>query len=221
MSNPPAADPDRFILDNTILGPTALVPEIRLHLADAVLALWEMTEVELQEKGVPPPYWAFAWPGGQAIARLLFDRPELVRGRHVLDLGAGGGIGAIAAAMAGAASVRANDIDRFALAAIQLNAAANGVIVESLGGDLLDRPAPACDIILAGDLCYERPMASRVLAWMRAASATGKLVILGDPGRSYAPADGLETIAEYTVPVSLDLEDREQRETTVWKVLPA
>lgn len=212
-------DPARFILDNTKLGATPLVPEIRLHLADAALPLWEMTEAALERTGLPPPYWAFAWPGGQAIARLLLDRPELVRGKAVLDLGAGGGIGGIAAMQSGAVRVQGNDIDAFALAALALNAAANGVSVETIGVDLLGRPAPPCDLILAGDLCYEKPMAGRVLAWLRAASAAGTLVLLGDPGRAYAPSDGLEKLAEYDVPVSLDLEDREIRQTAVWRVL--
>ncbi|KZD01900.1 nicotinamide N-methyase [Oceanibaculum pacificum] len=212
-------DPARFILDNTKLGATALVPEIRLYLAAAALPLWEMTEAALERTGLPPPYWAFAWPGGQAIARLLLDRPELVRGKIVLDLGAGGGIGGIAAMQSGAVRVQGNDIDAFALAALALNAAANGVSVETIGADLLDRPAPRCDLILAGDLCYEKPMAGRVLAWLRAASAAGTLVLLGDPGRAYAPSDGLEKLVEYDVPVSLDLEDREIRQTAVWRVL--
>jgi len=218
-------NPEDFIIRNTRLGAAPLVPELALYLADAVMPLWEMTEADLERQGVPPPYWAFAWPGGQAVARLILDRPELVKARRVLDLGAGGGIAAIAAMRAGALRATANDIDALALAAIALNAAANGVTVDPLGQDLLDdavqgRPARDCDIILAGDLCYEKPMAGRVMGWLRTAASTGTTVLLGDPGRAYAPADGLYKLGNFAVPVSRDLEDRDIRHTAVWQVLP-
>lgn len=218
-------DPEDFIIRNTRLGAAPLVPEIALYLADAVMPLWEMTEADLERQGLPPPYWAFAWPGGQAVARLILDRPELVKARRVLDLGAGGGIGAIAAMLAGASQATANDIDALALTATRLNAAANSVAVDTLGRDLLDDPAqggPAqgWDIILAGDLCYEKPMAGRVMGWLRAAAASGVTVLLGDPGRAYAPADGLYKLGDFAVPVSRDLEDRDIRHTAVWQVLP-
>ena len=213
-------DPEDFIIRNTRLGAAPLVPELALYLADAVMPLWEMTEADLERQGVPPPYWAFAWPGGQAVARLILDRPELVKARRVLDLGAGGGIAAIAAMRAGALRATANDIDALALAAIALNAAANGVTIDALGRDLLDDPARDWDIILAGDLCYEKPMAGRVMGWLRTAASTGTTVLLGDPGRAYAPADGLYKLGDFAVPVSRDLEDRDIRHTAVWQVLP-
>ena len=213
-------NPEDFIIRNTRLGAAPLVPELALYLADAVMPLWEMTEADLERQGVPPPYWAFAWPGGQAVARLILDRPELVKARRVLDLGAGGGIAAIAAMRAGALRATANDIDALALAAIALNAAANGVTIDALGRDLLDDPARDWDIILAGDLCYEKPMAGRVMGWLRTAASTGTTVLLGDPGRAYAPADGLYKLGDFAVPVSRDLEDRDIRHTAVWQVLP-
>lgn len=213
-------NPEDFIIRNTRLGAAPLVPELALYLADAVMPLWEMTEADLERQGVPPPYWAFAWPGGQAVARLILDRPELVKARRVLDLGAGGGIAAIAAMRAGALRATANDIDALALAAIALNAAANGVTVDALGRDLLDDVARDWDIILAGDLCYEKPMAGRVMGWLRTAASTGTTVLLGDPGRAYAPADGLYKLGNFAVPVSRDLEDRDIRHTAVWQVLP-
>jgi len=213
-------NPEDFIIRNTRLGAAPLVPELALYLADAVMPLWEMTEADLERQGVPPPYWAFAWPGGQAVARLILDRPELVKARRVLDLGAGGGIAAIAAMRAGALRATANDIDALALAAIALNAAANGVTVDALGRDLLDDVARDWDIILAGDLCYEKPMAGRVMGWLRTAASTGTTVLLGDPGRAYAPADGLYKLGDFAVPVSRDLEDRDIRHTAVWQVLP-
>lgn len=213
-------DPEDFIIRNTRLGAAPLVPELALYLADAVMPLWEMTEADLERQGMPPPYWAFAWPGGQAVARLILDRPELVKARRVLDLGAGGGIAAIAAMRAGALRATANDIDALALAAIALNAAANSVTVDPLGRDLLDDPARDWDIILAGDLCYEKPMAGRVMGWLRTAASTGTTVLLGDPGRAYAPADGLYKLGDFAVPVSRDLEDRDIRHTAVWQVLP-
>lgn len=213
-------DPEDFVIRNTSRRSAPLVPEILLHLADQVMPLWEMTEADLEREGVPPPYWAFAWPGGQAVARLALDRPELVTGKRVLDLGAGGGIAAIAAMKAGAAQATANDIDALALAAIALNAAANSVAVDVLDRDLLDDPARGWDVILAGDLCYEKPMAGRVMGWLRAAASRGTTVLLGDPGRAYAPADGLHKLGDFAVPVSRDLEDRDIRHTAVWQVLP-
>lgn len=213
-------DPEDFVIRNTSRRSAPLVPEILLHLADQVMPLWEMTEADLEREGVPPPYWAFAWPGGQAVARLALDRPELVKGKRVLDLGAGGGIAAIAAIKAGAAQATANDIDVLALAAIALNAAANKVAVDVLDRDLLDDPARGWDVILAGDLCYEKPMAGRVMGWLRAAASRGTTVLLGDPGRAYAPADGLYKLGDFAVPVSRDLEDRDIRHTAVWQVLP-
>lgn len=211
--------PSDFVRDNTTLTTAPLLPEITLHLATEVTPLWMATEETLAEKNLPPPYWAFAWPGGQAVARLLLDRPDLVAGKSVLDFAAGTGIVGIAAMKAGAARVQACEIDRFALAAIRLNAEANGVEVKPVSVDLIGRDLPGIDIVLAGDVCYEKPMAEKVTAWLRRIAATGTLVLLGDPGRAYVPTSGLEKIATYTVPTSLELEDRETRETVIWRLL--
>ncbi len=216
----PIAAPAAFIRANTRVESLPLLPEIRLHLATEVTPLWQATEETLRESNLPPPYWAFAWPGGQAVARLVLDRPALVAGRSVLDFAAGTGLVGVAAALAGAARVQSCDIDRFALAAIGLNAELNGAAVKPVSADLVGRPLPGIDVVLAGDVCYERPMAERVTGWLRAVAATGTLVLLGDPGRAYVPTCGIEPVARYTVPTSLELEDREARETTVWRLLP-
>lgn len=212
------ADPTAFILDNTRLLPVPHAPEIKLHLADEATALWEKTEEELGALGLPPPYWAFAWAGGQALARYILDRPEAVRGRRVLDFASGSGLVAIAAARAGAVRVAATEIDSFALTAIRLNAEANGVALECQAGDVLARPVDPAewDIVLAGDVCYERPMADRVIVWLEAAAAAGVEVLLGDPGRSYLPKERLERLAEYSVPTTRALEDAEIKRTSVW-----
>lgn len=220
--------PEAFIRENTAVKPPSLVPEICLHLADAALPLWEKTEAELEAVGLPPPYWAFAWAGGQALARHVIDRPELVAGRRVLDVASGSGIVALACLWASAAHVVANEIDAFALAAIRMNAAANnlGAGLELAGRDMLDEPVLAgdgralWDVVLAGDVCYEKPMAERMIAWLRRHAAAGALVLMGDPGRSYRPADGLERLTEYLVPTPRDLEDSDLRRTVVWRVLP-
>lgn len=222
MTHPPAAASGRaaFIACNTILAVPSLVPEVTLHLATEVTPLWEATEATLERAGLPPPYWAFAWPGGQAVARHILDNPQLVRGKAVLDFAAGTGLVAVAAMKAGASRALAAEIDGFAVEAIRLNAAANGVAVETASEDLVGGPLAGIDVVLAGDVCYERPMAERVTGWLRAVAATGTLVILGDPGRAYVPRDGLEKLAEYPVPTSLELEDRTVRETVVWRLLP-
>ncbi len=208
---------EAFILANTNPLAPPLVPEITLLLAGESLPIWQKTEDELGEMNVPPPYWAFAWAGGQALARLILDRPELVAGKRVLDLGSGCGLSAIAAMRAGAQCVLAADIDAMALAAIGLNAAANGVAVDTTGDDLLSgRPADA-DVILVGDLFYERALADRVLAFIEAGAASGVLVLIGDPQRNYFPVGRFEAIAKYRVPVTRDLEDAEIKKTAVWR----
>ena len=214
------SDPTAFVRVQTALVGPPLVPEIRLHLASAVTPLWRATEATLAARDVPPPYWAFAWPGGQALARYILDDPTVVCGRIVLDFAAGSGLAGIAAAMAGAAATTAADIDRFATAAIALNAAANGVTIGVISDDLIDHPS-AWDLVLAGDVCYEQPMAGRTTIWLRQLAATGTEVLLGDPGRSYRPADGLVERARYRVPTSLDLETRTECETVVWRLMPA
>jgi len=193
-----------------------LVPEIRLYLASEVVPLWRKTEEELNAMGVPPPYWAFAWAGGQALARYILDHPETVRGKSVLDFGAGSGLVALAAAKAGAAKVLAADIDKFSIAAITANAEANGVAVATTADDIIGEEL-VFDVILVGDMCYERPLAERLMAWLKNRHAE---ILLGDPGRSYFPKQGLEQLAHYNVAVSRDLEDREIRETGVWKLMP-
>ncbi|HET7406852.1 MAG TPA: 50S ribosomal protein L11 methyltransferase [Mycobacteriales bacterium] len=196
-----------FVQCHTLLRRPPYVPELQLYLADEVTPIWEWTEEELQESGVPPPYWAFAWAGGQAVARYVLDRPEIVAGRRVLDFAGGSGLCAIAAMRAGAAEATVADIDAFAGAAVALNAAANGVAVTFVGADLLDGGAPDVDLILAGDVCYEHAMAGRVVPWLRGAAAGGIDVLLGDPGRRYLPADGLTQLAAYDVPTTPELEE--------------
>ena len=214
------SDPSAFVRAQTALVTPPLVPEIRLHLASAVTPLWRATEATLAAREVPPPYWAFAWPGGQALARYVLDDPGVVRGRGVLDFAAGSGLAGIAAIVAGAVSATAADIDRFADAAIALNAAANGVTINIVGDDPIDRPS-RWDVVLAGDVCYEQPMAGRATTWLRRLAAAGTEVLLGDPGRSYRPAAGVVELARYRVPTSLDLETRTECETVVWRLLPA
>jgi predicted nicotinamide N-methyase len=212
-------DPGAFIREQAALAAPPLVPEIQLYLASAVTPLWRATEATLSARDVPPPYWAFAWPGGQALARYVVDNPTVVCGRSVLDFAAGSGLVGIAAAAAGAAAVTAADIDRIAAAAIALNATANGVTIDIIGDDPIGRPS-AWDVVLAGDVCYEQPMAERATNWLRRLAAAGTEVLLGDPGRSYRPAKGLVELARYRVPTSLDLETRTECETVVWRLLP-
>lgn len=213
-------DLDAFILANTEIATPPLVPELRLLLATAVVPLWQATEATLQETGIEPPYWAFCWPGSQALARLLLDQPERVRGRRVLDFACGCGIAAIAAARAGGRAI-ANDIDPLALRAAALNARLNAVAVAVQPGDLTAMPAADdCQVVLAGDVCYERTMAERCLLWLRRRAAAGDDVLLADPGRAYLPTSGLEAVARHLVPTSRDLEDRDSRECVIWRILP-
>ncbi len=212
------ADPAKFIRENTALVAPPLVPEIRLHLATEVVPLWRKTEEELEAAGIPPPYWAFAWAGGQALARFVLDHPSEVTGHSVLDIGSGSGLVAIAAARAGASHVRASDIDEFALAAMALNARVNNVAIQTTGNDLIES-CTSCDVILLGDMCYERPLAERLLAWLRQRAAHGTRVLLGDPGRSYFPNSGVKKLATYQVSTTRELEDREIRETSVFALL--
>ncbi len=211
--------PDRieFIRVNTSVLPPPLVPELRLHLAHEAVPLWQKTEEELGELGLPPPFWAFAWAGGQALARHVLDHPDVVRGKRVIDLASGSGLVGIAAMKAGAAQVLAADIDGFAVEAIGLNATLNAVKVSKTADDLLSTPAPDCDVILVGDLFYEKQLASRVFEWLAAAETRGITALIGDPGRSYLPRERLEKLAEYQVPVTRDLEDAEIKRTSVWR----
>ena len=209
-------DPSAFVQTETRLRQVALVPEIVLHLADEALPIWQRTEEELGEIGLPPPFWAFAWAGGQALARHVLDHPGIVAGRSVLDFASGSGLVGIAAAQAGARLVEAADIDRFARAAIALNAAANGVAVACAPDDVVGRDA-GWEVVLAGDIAYERDLASRVFEWLFALAARGAHVWIGDPGRAYLPKERLEFVAEYGVPVTRDLEDTDIKRTRVWR----
>lgn len=211
-------DPAEFILANTALVSPPLVPEIKLHLATEVVPLWRLTEDELAAKGIPPPYWAFAWAGGQALSRYVLDHPELFVGKTVLDFGSGSGLVAIAAAKAGADRVTAADIDEFARAAIKLNAIANSAIVSATTDDLIGSDGN-WRVILVGDMCYERPLAERLMEWLTDRAAHGATVLLGDPGRSYFPKGGVEKLSTYRVQTTRDLEDREIRETSVYRLL--
>lgn len=205
-----------FILENTRLQAPPHAPELELYLADEITPIWRMTEEALEEMGLPPPFWAFAWAGGQALARYLLDNPETVAGKRVVDFASGSGIVAIAAMKAGAESVLAADIDSFCGPAIALNAAANGVEIAFTDADLLDSPPPPVDVILAGDICYEKPLTERVLDWLAASRAQGATVLIGDPGRTYFPREGLIKLAEYQVPTTRELEDMEVKKTAVY-----
>ncbi|MFL5258837.1 MAG: class I SAM-dependent methyltransferase [Hyphomicrobiales bacterium] len=207
-----------FIRRHTQVLSPPLVPEINLHLASETVPLWHKTEEELGEIGLAPPFWAFAWAGGQALARYVLDHPNIVSGLDVLDLASGSGLVAIAAARSGALRVLAADIDAFAREAIALNAALNGVAVEIWADDLLRAPPPACGAILVGDFFYEKTLASRTFDWLDTAASRGSAVLIGDPGRSYLPKDRLVRIAEYWVPVTRELEDSDIKATSVWRL---
>jgi predicted nicotinamide N-methyase len=206
-----------FVRANTAVIAPPLVPEIRLHLAALSLPIWQKSEDELGQINVPPPYWAFAWAGGQALARYLLDNPQICQNQTVIDLGAGSGLTAIAAAKAGARAVLAADIDSYALSACALNAALNHVAFAVTGADVLDAPPVPASVVLVGDLFYERSLADRVLAYIDAAKASGAAVYIGDPQRSYFPRDRFTQLATFMVPVTRDLEDSEIKKTAVWQ----
>jgi predicted nicotinamide N-methyase len=213
----PAASPTAFVRANTALLSPPLVPELRLHLAHEALPLWEKTEEELGELGLPPPFWAFAWAGGQALARHVLDNPALVAGKDVLDVASGSGLVAIAAIKAGARAAMASEIDCFALAAIAENAAANGVRAGVSGADMIGRDE-GWEVVLVGDAFYEKTLAERLLAWLEALAKRGATVLIGDPGRFYLPKDRLTRLATYEVPVTRALEDAEIKQTGVWRL---
>jgi predicted nicotinamide N-methyase len=210
-----APDP-ALVLRRTRLQAPPAVPELVLHLGEDMTTAWEDLERELGQGAMDPPFWAFAWLGGQALARHVLDDPTLVRGRSVLDLATGSGLVALAAARAGAAHVLAVDVDPLAVAATGLNAEANGLDVEAVCADLLDAPAPAVDVLLAGDVCYDRAMTDRVLPWLRAAAAAGTQVLLGDPGRHYLPQHGLTLLSEHEVDTTRDLEGVTRKRVRVY-----
>ncbi|WP_235975006.1 class I SAM-dependent methyltransferase [Stappia albiluteola] len=210
------AEREAFIRAETAVHAVPHAPEIRLHLADEAMDLWEKTEEELGAMGLPPPFWAFAWAGGQALARYILDHPEIVAGRRAYDFAAGSGLVAIAAAKAGAAEVTASEIDAFALIAIRLNAELNGVTVAATGEDATAGDPPAADVLFCGDVFYEKPMAAKVLAFLDRALEAGIAVYVGDPGRSYLPKERLELAATYEVPVIRALEDAAVKKTSVF-----
>lgn len=210
---------DTFIRSHTQLISPPACDEFKLHLATEITPLWQATEAFLAGNNLPPPYWAFAWVGGQALSRFVLDRPEVVRGKHVLDFAAGSGMTAIAAALSGASASDAAEIDAVAAAAIRLNAAANDVAVEVTIDNVLSRPDCPWDVVMAGDVCYERPMADAVFAWLRRCAAHGAEVFMADPGRAYLPKTGLLRVASYTIPCSLELEDRTSRDAVVYKIV--
>ena len=207
-----------FIRQNTNVMCPPLVPEIKLHLAHEAVPLWQKTEEELGEMGLAPPFWAFAWAGGQALARHVLDHSSMVENLRVLDLATGSGLVAIAAVQAGSASIVATDIDEFATTAAEMNAALNRVSLDIKLEDVLHQQPPLADVILVGDLFYEKALATRCLTWLRLAQGQGAKVFIGDPGRSYLPKDQLEKLAEYNVPVTRDLEDAEIKKTAVWQL---
>jgi predicted nicotinamide N-methyase len=205
-----------FILANTRVLPVPHAPEIVLHLADEATALWSRTEEELGEIGLPPPFWAFAWAGGQALARHVLDAPDCVSGRAVLDFASGSGLVGIAAMKAGAARAVCADIDAFAIEAMALNGALNGMRLTPTSRDMIGRDE-GWETVLAGDICYEKGLAGRVIDWLAGLAERGATVLIGDPGRAYLPMDRLEVVATYRVPVTRELEDSEIKQSTVWR----
>ncbi|WP_408887457.1 class I SAM-dependent methyltransferase [Teichococcus rhizosphaerae] len=212
-----ARDDAGFIAGHTAIARPGLVPEIALHLATEITPIWQASEEWLQARGIEPPFWAFAWPGSQVLARLILDGAIPVAGRRVLDFAAGGGLAAIAAARRGAAPVEAAEIDRLAIAAIHLNATLNGVAVAAAEADVVGQPR-RWDTVLAGDVCYEAPMTGHIMPWLRRLAAEGADVLLADPGRAYLPKEGLEAVATMRVPTTRELEDRDWREVTIYRV---
>jgi len=212
------SDRDNFIRANTLPVRAPLVPEFVLYLATEITPIWQATEDWLRETGTEPPFWAFAWPGGQALARYLLDHPAQAAGRRVLDFAAGCGIAAIAAARAGAAHVEAAEIDPLAAAAIRLNAAANGAAVTALAADVVGCTG-RWDLILCGDVCYEAPMTGHILPWLRRLAGAAE-VWIADPGRAYLPREGLLPFASLVVPTTPELEDRSERLVTLFRLLP-
>jgi predicted nicotinamide N-methyase len=219
---PAIADPETFIRANTRLRPVPLVPEISIFVADEAVPLWQKTEEELNEAGLPPPFWAFAWAGGQALARYVLGHAELVQGKRVLDLASGSGLVGIAAMKAGAREVTSADIDPFAGVAARINAAENAVTLVVCADDLLRSASDAqWDAVLAGDIFYERDTAEHALAFLADQARRGGTILIGDPGRSYLPKDKLTHLAEYRVPVTRELEDAEIKRTSVWTIKAA
>lgn len=211
-------DPGLFIREVTAIGHAPLCPEIKLWLASQITPLWQATEDALGGLNVPPPYWAFVWAGGQALTRFVLDNPQMVTGKRVLDFASGCGISAIGAALHQPARLEAAEIDPMAGAAITQNALLNGVTVEVVLDDLVGSPN-RWDLVIAGDVCYEKPMTEHIWPWLKSLAADGATVIMADPGRAYLPRFGLLEQARMTVPTTLELEDRTQREVTIYKIV--
>jgi predicted nicotinamide N-methyase len=209
-------EPETFIRDNTSIMAPPHVSEVRLHLASEAHDLWLKTEEELQEIGLPPPFWAFAWAGGQGLARYIIDNPETVQGKRVVDFASGSGLVAIAAAKAGAAQITAIDIDPWAETAIKLNACENDVVIGFSGRDVIGSDMDT-EVLLAGDVFYDRAFAEALTPWLFALAVKGVKVLVGDPGRAYLPLDRLRACATYEVPVTRALEDSDVKKTTVWE----
>jgi predicted nicotinamide N-methyase len=207
--------PAAFVRAHTRPVRPVLVPEVSLLVATDVVALWEAIEQERGSAPSEPPFWAAAWPGGQALARYVLDAPAVVAGRSVLDLGSGSGLVAVAAGLAGARRLVASEIDPFGATAIAVNGEGNGTVPIEVVGDVLDDGVPDVDVVLAGDVCYDRAMSERVLPYLEAARARGVEVFLGDPGRPYVPRDRLTEVATFDVP---DTEGPQVRRTTVWRL---
>ena len=208
--------PRELVLARTRLQSPPVVPELRLHLADDMDEAWSALQDELDDGELPPPFWAFAWLGGQAVARHVLDEPSLVTGRSVLDLATGSGLCALAARLAGASSVVAVDVDPFAVEAVGINAAVNGLAVEARCADLLDEPPPEVDVVLAGDVFYDAAMSERVQPWLLAAAAAGSRVVVGDPGRHYLPRALMTEVGSYDVPTTRELEGVEVKTVRVF-----
>jgi predicted nicotinamide N-methyase len=198
----------------------ALVPELQVLVAEELMPTWEAAERHAGH-AVAPPFWAFVWPGSQALARLILDRPQLVAGKRVFDFGSGGGLAAIAAAKVGAQKIVAGDIDALAAQVQQANATLNGVHIESTLRNMVGRPLPDFEVVLAGDVCYERSPALEIVAWLRRLARTGVEVLLADPGRAYAPSDGVIELESYEVPTTRELESTDELHTTVWRLATA
>lgn len=207
-----------FIAANTKVLAPPLVPEILLHLAEESLPIWQKTEEELCQQNIPPPYWAFAWAGGQALARYLLDHIDIVAGKHVIDIGTGSGLTAIAAKLAGADTVQATDIDPFSIFATELNAVLNDAEIAVALEDVLEGQPPSCEVIILADVFYERQLADRALAFCRAAKAQGACILIGDPKRNYFPATEFSCLATYDVAVTRELEDAMIKKTSVWQL---
>lgn len=218
MKIPEGFDPVEFIRAHTKPSAPSILPELSLYIGGEVTPLWQLSEDKLHAKQIDPPFWAFAWPGGQGVARYLLDHPETVRGKRVVDFAAGSGVGAIAAMKAGAKHALAVDIDYLALNAIALNAELNGVSIEAVEFFDTNRAPKNIDLIIVGDVCYQQAMAAKITRWLWLCVAVGIRVIMGDPGRAYVPQSGLKELAHYTVPTSRDLEPDDSRFVRIWDV---